>query len=55
MEINNENENYTFHFIFHKKNLRIKSLRIPVIRNNKNIIISYGETMYITQNMVQDY
>ena len=55
IKLNNENEKYILHFIFHTKILHIKSLRIPIIRNKKNNIISYGETMYITQNMIQDY
>ena len=55
IKINNENEEYILHFIFHTKILHIKSLRIPIIRNKKNNTISYGETMYITQNMIQDY
>ena len=44
IKINNENENYTLHFIFHTKILHIKSLRIPIIKNKKNNISSYGET-----------
>ena len=32
MKINNENEKYTLHFIFHTKYLHIKSSRIPVIK-----------------------
>ena len=30
MEINNENEIYTLHFIFHTNILQIKSSRIPI-------------------------
>ena len=55
MKINNENETHILHFIFHTKILHIKLLRIPIIRNKKNNKISYGETIYITQNMIQDY
>ena len=38
MEINNENETYTTHFIFHKNILHIKSSRIPVMKNDVTII-----------------
>ena len=38
MKINNENEKYIIHFIFHTKILYIKSSRIPVMENNVNII-----------------
>ena len=39
MKINNENEKYTLHFIFHTNILHIKSSRIPVMED-----ICYGET-----------
>ena len=38
MEINNENETYTTHFIFPKNILHIKSSRIPVLKNDVTII-----------------
>ena len=34
IKINNENETYTIHFIFHTNILHIKSSRIPVMENN---------------------
>ena len=37
MEINNENEKYILHFIFHSDILHIKSSRIPVMENNIKI------------------
>ena len=37
MEINNENEKYALHFIFHTNILHIKSSRIPIMENNVNI------------------
>ena len=40
---------------FHTNILHIKSSTIPRIRNKKNNMISYGETMYITENMIQEY
>ena len=36
MEINNENEKYILHFIFHTNILHIKSSRIPVMENDVN-------------------
>ena len=37
MEINNENENYTLHLIFHTNILYIKSSMNPIMENNVNI------------------
>ena len=37
MKINNENEKYTLHFIFHTNILHIKSSRIPVMESNVKI------------------
>ena len=46
MKINNENENYTLHFIFHTNILHIKSSRIPVMKKKQcqHNMSSYGET-----------
>ena len=55
MKINNENENYTLHFIFHTNILHIKSSKIPVMENNINI--TYQEVMgrqQITQNIIHE-
>ena len=37
MEINNENETYTLHFIFHTNILHIKSSRIHVMEIDVNV------------------
>ena len=51
MKINNENKNYTLHFIFHTNIVYIKSSRIPVMENNVNITYqSYGETTHHTKH-----
>ena len=54
MKINNENEKYTIHFIFHTKYLRIKSSRLPVVRNDVNITYQVTGRQHITQNMIHD-
>ena len=36
MKINNENEIYILHFIFHTNILHIKSSRIPAMENKNN-------------------
>ena len=51
MKINNENENYTLHFIFHTNILHIKSSRIPVMENDVNIAYQVMGRQQITQNM----
>ena len=51
MKINNENENYTSHFIFHTNILHIKSSRIPVMENDVNITYQVMGRQQITQNM----
>ena len=55
MKINNENEIYILHFIFHTNNLHIKSSRIPVIENDVNITYQVMGRQHITQNMIHDY
>ena len=54
MEINNENENYTLHFIFHTKILHIKSSRIPVMENNVYITYQVMGRQQITQNIIHE-
>ena len=53
MKINNGNENYTLHFIFHTNILHIKSSRIPVVENNVNITYQVMGKQ-ISQNMIHD-
>ena len=55
MKINNENEIYILHFIFHTNILHIKSSRIPVIENDVNITYQVMGRQHITQNMIHDY
>ena len=55
MKINNENENYTLHFIFHTNILHIKSSSIPVMENDVNITYQVMGRQQITQNMIHDY
>ena len=55
IEINNDNEKYTLHFIFHTNILQIKSSRIPVMENNVNITYQVIGRQQITQNMIHDY
>ena len=51
MKINNENENYTLHFIFHTNILHIIFSWIHVIKKiSKNIL-----TCEETRNMIHDY
>ena len=55
MKINNENENYTLHFIFHTNILHIKSSRIPVMKNNNvNITCQVMGRQKITQNIIHE-
>ena len=54
MKINNENEKYILHFIFHTSILHIKSSRIPVMKN-VNITYQVMGRQQITQNMIHDY
>ena len=54
MEINNENETYTLHFIFHTNILHIKSSRIPVMENDVNITYQIMGRQQITQNMIHE-
>ena len=55
MKINNENEKYILHFIFHTKILHIKSSSIPVMENNVNITYQAMGRQHITQKMIHDY
>ena len=52
MKINNENETYTIHFIFHTNILHIKSSRIPVMENDVNITYQVMGRQQITQNII---
>ena len=52
MEINNENEIYTLHSIFHTNILQIKSSRIPVMENDVNITYQVMGRQQITQNII---
>ena len=54
MKINNENEKYTIHFIFHTIILHIKSSRIAVMENNVNITYQVMERQQITQNIIHE-
>ena len=54
MKINNENENYTLHFIIHTNILHIKSSRIPVMENNVNITYQVMGRQQITQNIIHE-
>ena len=54
MKINNENENYTLHFIFHTNILHIKSSRIPVMEINVNITLQVMGRQSITQNIIYE-
>ena len=54
MKINNDNENYTLHFIFHTNILKIKSSSIPVMENNVNITYEVMGRQKITQNIIHE-
>ena len=54
MEINNENEKYALHFIFHTNILHIKSSRIPEMENNVNITYQVMGRQKITQNIIHE-
>ena len=54
MEINNENETYTIHFIFHTNILHIKSSRIPVMENNIKITFQVMGRQQVTQNIIHE-
>ena len=55
MKINNENEHYILHFIFHTNILHIKSSRIPIMEINVNITYQVMGRQQITQNIIHDY
>ena len=55
MMISNENEKYTFHFIYHTKYLHMNSSRIPVMENDVNITYQVMGRQKITQNIIHDY
>ena len=50
MEINNENENYTLHFIFHTKYSIHQIIKDPCNGKRQHIISSYGETTHHTRH-----
>ena len=54
MEINNENEKYTLHFIFHTNILHIKSSRISEMKNDVNITYQVMGRQQITQNIIHE-
>ena len=54
MKINNENEKYILHFIFHTNILHTKSSRIPVMENNVNITYQVMGIQQITQNIIHE-
>ena len=54
MKINNENEKYKLHFIFHTNILHIKSSRIPVMKNDVNITYQVMGRQQITQNIIHE-
>ena len=54
MKINNENEKYMLHFIFHTNISHIKSSTIPVMENNVNITYQVMGGQQITQNMIHE-
>ena len=56
MEINNENEKYTIHFIFHIKILHIKFLWIHVMNNIKITyqLVRKQETKYMIIHQEQN-
>ena len=54
IKMNNENENYILHFIFHTNFLHIKSSRIPVMENNINITYQVMGRQQITQNIIHE-
>ena len=54
MKINNENEIYILHFIFHTNILYIKSSRIPVMENDVNITYQVMGRQQITQNIIHE-
>ena len=49
MKVNNENEKYMLHFMFHTNILHIKSSRIPVMENDVNITYQVMGRQQITQ------
>ena len=55
MKLNNENETYTIHFMFHTNSLHNKSSRIPVMENNVNITYQLMVRQKITQDIIHDY
>ena len=54
MELYNENEIYTLHFIFHTNILQIKSSMIPVMENDVNITYQVMGRQQITQNSIHE-
>ena len=54
MKINNENEIYILHFIFHTNILHIKSSRIPAMENDVNITYQVMGRQQITQNIIHE-
>ena len=54
MNNENENENYTLHFIFHTSILHIKSSRIHVMENDVNITYQVMRRQQITQNIIHE-
>ena len=54
MKINNENEKYILHFIFHTNILHIKSSRIPIMEINVNITYQVMGRQQITQNIIYE-
>ena len=54
MKINNENEHYILHFIFHTNILHTKSSRIPIMENIVNITYQVMGRQQITQNIIHD-
>ena len=54
MKINNENEKYILHIIFHTNILHIKSSRIPVMENSVNMTYQVMGRQQITQNIIHE-
>ena len=56
MKINNENEKYTLHLMFSYKYSTYQIIKDTCNEKQcQHNISSYGETIYITQNMIHDY
>ena len=58
MKINNENEKYTLHFMFHTNILHIKSSRIPVMNNDVKItyqLVRRQDTSYMRIHQKEKY